>query len=446
MAGVSARRAILHADLDAFFASVEQMDRPEWRGRPVLVGGSGPRAVVAAASYEARRFGCRSAMPMRTARGLCPAAVIARPRMARYAELSRRFMGILGDHSPLVQALSIDEAFVDVTGTERLFGGAVQVAESIRARVRREVGVTCSIGVAPTMMVAKIASDMRKPDGLTVIDAAELPGALAGLPIERMWGVGPATAAILRGKGVACFGDLQRLDRAGARTLIGEGGESLWDMAHGIDGREVRPERDVKSIGHEETFDTDLPALAEAHAVLARLVESVGTRLRTRGLACRTITVKIRSGDFTTVTRRVTLPSATDRTDAIWVAARDLLSRWALAGFVPLRLVGVSVSGLAPHGEGTSLFRDAGDERARRLDAARDAAARKFGKGAIGSAVTMIGTDETARSLPSDHDDDALAGADANHDADVDADGAAGRGRHADRRGRKSGGDRDGDR
>lgn len=346
---------------------------------------------------------------MRTARGLCPSAVVARPRMARYAELSRRFMAILGDHSPLVQALSIDEAFVDVTGTERLFGGAVKVAEAIRERVRREVGVTCSVGVAPTMLVAKIASDMRKPDGLTVIAPGDLPGALAELPIERMWGVGPASATALRAKGICTFGDLQRLDRAGARTLLGEGGESLWDMAHGIDGREVRPEREVKSIGHEETFDTDVPTLADAHAALARLVESVGTRLRARGLACRTVTVKIRSGDFTTVTRRVTLAAATDRTDTVWVAARDLLSRWAAGGFVPLRLVGVSVSGLAPHADSSGLFRDDGDERARRIDAARDAAARKFGKGAIGSAVTMLGADAKGQSLPSDADVDADA-------------------------------------
>lgn len=409
MAGVTPGRAILHADLDAFFASVEQLDHPEWRGRPVLVGGSGPRAVVAAASYEARRFGCRSAMPMRTARAMCPEAVIARPRMARYAELSRRFMAILGDHSPLVQALSIDEAFVDVTGTDRLFGGPVQVAESIRTRVRGEVGVTCSVGVAPTMLVAKLASDMGKPDGLTVITAQELPGALAELPIERMWGVGPATAATLREKGVCSFGDLQCMDRAGARVLLGEGGESLWDMAHGIDSREVRPERDVKSIGHEETFDRDLSTLADAHAALARLVESVGARVRARGLCCKTVTVKIRSGDFTTVTRRVTLADATDRTDAIWTAARDLLSRWATSGFVPLRLVGVSVSGLAPGAGASGLFRDAVDERARRLDAARDAATRKFGKGAIGSAVTMLGADSKGQPIRSDADGDAAA-------------------------------------
>jgi len=420
MAGVTPGRAILHADLDAFFASVEQLDHPEWRGRPVLVGGSGPRAVVAAASYEARRFGCRSAMPMRTARAMCPAAVIARPRMARYAELSRRFMAILGDHSPLVQALSIDEAFVDVTGTDRLFGGPAHVAESIRARVRREIGVTCSVGVAPTMLVAKLASDMRKPDGLTVITAQDLPSALAELPIERMWGVGPTTAATLREKGVCSFGDLQRMDRAGARVLLGEGGESLWDMAHGIDGREVRPERDVKSIGHEETFDQDLPTLADAHAALARLVESVGARLRMRGLACRTVTVKIRSGDFTTVTRRVTLADATDRTDAIWMAARDLLSRWAASGFVPMRLVGVSVSGLAPGAGASGLFRDAVDERARRLDAARDAATRKFGKGAIGSAVTMLGADSKGQPIRSDADGDAAA--DRVDDAASDAD------------------------
>jgi DNA polymerase-4 len=390
-AGQSWDRTILHADLDAFFASVEQLDRPEWRGRPVLVGGSGPRAVVAAASYEARRFGCRSAMPMRSALRMCPEAIVARPRMSRYGELSRMFMSILRDCSPLVQPLSIDEAFVDVTGTERLLGDGVSVAERVRDRVRREVGVTCSVGVAPTMLVAKLASDMRKPDGLTVIAPGSLPGALAHLPIERMWGVGSVTAAQVRARGVTTFGDLQRMGREDARLLLGEHGGPMWEMAHGIDGRDVSPERDVKSIGHEQTFDSDLPSLDDALAALARLVDSVGVRLRERGCACRTVTVKLRSGDFTTVTRRVTLDSATDRTDAIWAAARDLVSHWALGGYVPLRLVGVSASSLVPGADAQALFTDEQGERARRIDAARDAAVRKFGRGAIGSAMSWRG-------------------------------------------------------
>lgn len=402
---MSPGRTILHADLDAFFASVEQMDNPEWRGRPLLVGGQGPRAVVAAASYEARQFGCRSAMPMRTARGLCASAIVARPRMQRYAELSRRFMAILRDHSPLVQALSIDEAFLDVTGTERLLGSGEQVARTIRERVRHEIGVTCSVGVAPNMLVAKLASDMRKPDGLTVIRTEELPGALAHLPIERMWGVGPASAVALRARGVCCFGDLQRMRRADARAALGEGGESLWDMAHGIDDREVKPEREAKSIGREETFDEDLRSIEDAHAAMARLVEAVGTRLRAHGLSCRTVTVKIRSGDFTTVTRRVTLDAATDRTDVIWVTARDLLCRWAASGFVPVRLVGVSASALVAHADAAALFSDAGEERARRIDAARDAAVRKYGPGAIGVAVTLRGVEGAASALPSAGDD-----------------------------------------
>lgn len=389
--GQSWTRTILHADLDAFFASVEQMDRPEWRGKPVLVGGLGPRAVVAAASYEARQFGCRSAMPMRSALRMCPEAVVARPRMARYGELSRAFMSILRDCSPLVQPLSIDEAFVDVTGTERLLGDAVGVAGRVRERVRREIGVTCSVGVAPTMLVAKLASDMRKPDGLTVIARGDLPGALAHLPIERMWGVGAVTAAHVRARGVATFGDLQRMGREDAQLLLGEHGRSMWDMAHGIDDREVRPERDVKSVGHEQTFDSDLPSLDDALAALARLVDSVGVRLRERGCACRTVTVKLRSGDFITVTRRVTLDAATGRTDAIWAAARDLAVQWSSGGYVPLRLVGVSVSSLVPSADAQALFVDERDDRARRIDAARDAAVRKFGRGAIGSAMSWRG-------------------------------------------------------
>ena len=402
---MTAGRTILHADLDAFFASVEQMDNPAWRGKPLLVGGLGPRAVVAAASYEARKFGCRSAMPMRTARGLCPGAIVARPRMQRYAELSRRFMAILRDHSPLVQALSIDEAFLDVTGTERLLGSGEQVAQAIRDRVRREIGVTCSIGVAPTMLVAKLASDMRKPDGLTVIRGEDLPGALAHLPIERMWGVGPANAAALRAKGICSFGDLQRMRRADAASALGEGGGSLWDMAHGIDAREVSPSREAKSIGREETFDEDLKSLEDAHAAMARLVEAVGTRLRAQGLSCRTVTVKIRSGNFTTVTRRVTLDAATDRTDVLWSCARDLLTRWASSGFVPVRLVGVSASALVARADAAALFVDAGEDRARRIDAARDAAVRKFGPGAIGTAVTLRGAEGAASALPSAGDD-----------------------------------------
>lgn len=386
---MSVTRVILHADLDAFFASVEQRDNPSWRGRPVLVGGSGPRAVVAAASYEARAYGCRSAMPMQAARRLCPQAIIAPVRMARYAEESRRFMAILGDHSPCVQALSVDEAFLDATGMERLLGSGEDIARSIRARVRAELGLTCSVGVAPTMLVAKLASDLRKPDGLMAIAAHEVMETLAPLPIDRMWGVGPVAAESFRARGIMTFGDLQRLSQADAAALLGEHGASAWEMARGIDERSVTPHRDRKSVGHEETFDADLPGIDAARAALLPLVEATGRRLRERGLAGRTVTVKLRTGDFTTITRRTTLDAPTGRTDALWQAARGLLERWCAGGYLPLRLVGVSVSGLVPDADAQALFHDPADERARRIDAARDAAARKFGEGAISSALGL---------------------------------------------------------
>src|SRR5262245_48268274 len=257
-------RVILHVDMDAFYASIEQLDDPALRGRPVLVGGTGPRSVVCAASYEARPFGCRSAQPMGMALRMCPQAVVVVPRFARYREVSDAMFAILHDVSPLVEPLSIDEAFVDLTGTERLLGPAERVAQEIRRRIRAELGVTASVGVAPNKFVAKIASDLNKPDGLTVVAPGKVLEMLHALPIERMWGVGPATASRFRSLGVTTIGALAAWSEERLRREFGAAGaEHFFHLARGDDDRPVVPDAQAKSIGHEETFDTDLEEPSE---------------------------------------------------------------------------------------------------------------------------------------------------------------------------------------
>ena len=378
-------RAILHVDMDAFFASVEQLDDPELRGRPVLVGHDGPRGVVAAASYEARRFGCRSAMPMATARRLCPEAVVVRGRGRRYAEISRRVFAILGDFTPLVQPLSIDEAFLDVSGSVRLLGEPVAMAREIRRRIHAEEGLVASIGVAPNTFLAKLASDLEKPDGLVELTAADVTGRLAALPVERLWGVGGAAARRLHAMGLRSFGDLQRLTEADAATL-GQEIRGLRQLALGIDERPVRPDREARSIGSERTFGVDLARPSDAMPFLIEQSEEVAERLRRHGRLARTVTVKIRSGDYQTLTRSRTLREPTDLTDAVIATARELFGSWATGSFRPLRLVGTSLSNLVEPEAGSqpSLFAPEQDERRRRLDAATDDIRRRFGTGAIG--------------------------------------------------------------
>lgn len=392
-------RCILHADLDAFFASVEQLDEPSLRGQPVLVGGAGDRGVVAAASYEARRSGCRSAMPMRQAVRLCPAAIVRPARFDRYAQLSRAFMSILGDHDPLVEAISVDEAFVDVTGSQRRLGTGDVIAAMIRDRTRRELGLTVSIGVAPNRFVAKIASDMRKPDGLTVVEPGQVIETLAPLPIERMWGVGPRTAPRLHAMGVHTFADLQRRSEAEARSMLGESGVAWRMLALGVDDRPVVPDRDALSVGHEETFDTDVADAQTLRGVLQEQCERVAMRLRAHGGRTRCITLKLRTPDFITCSRQVTLPEATDATLRVWRAAESLLAAWLHQRPGPLRLIGVSVSVAAPDATEPGLFVDPDEGRQRRLDAVSDAAAARFGPGAIRRGGSRIEGRRTARDL-----------------------------------------------
>lgn len=381
-------RTILHVDMDAFFASVEQRDHPELRGRPVLVGGDGPRGVVAAASYEARVFGCRSAMPSVVAKRLCPHAVFVKGSFEQYKEDSRRVMEILGSFSPRVQPVSIDEAFVDVSGSLGLFGTGVAIGEEIRRRVKSELLLTCSVGVAPNKFLAKLASDLNKPDGLAVITTDTVRTTLDPLPVSRLWGVGPAAEKSLHRLGVRTIRDLYALPKEVLRSRFDDFGEHLWNLARGLDDRPVHTDREAKSISHEHTFAQDLADADAVRAVLADEGEQVARRLRKHGRFARTVTVKIRFGDFETVTRSVTLESPTDRTDAIVAAARALFDEWARS-FRPVRLIGVGVSNLTDSAGQAGLF-DTGDgERRRAVDQASDLIAARFGKRAVQRASSL---------------------------------------------------------
>ena len=380
-------RSILHVDLDAFYAAVEVRERPELAGRPVVVGadprGGRGRGVVAAASYEARAVGIHSAMPISQAFRRCPGAVYLRPRMRLYATVSTRFMAILERYTDLVEPLSIDEAFLDVTASRALFGDGEAIAHRIKRDVRREEGITASIGVAPSKFVAKIASDLRKPDGLVVVPPDGVAAFLEALPVQRLWGAGPRAMAGFRQLGVTSIGAVARLPLARVVETFGDGlGAHFHALARGDDPRAVVPERRRKSVGHETTFLEDVHDRAVVRRTLLALVEEVGRRLRRAGLRGQVVHLKLRSADFTTLTRQATLPVAADTTDAIWPAAERLLEK-ADDGAQAIRLVGVSVS-LFDGERQLTLFEPPGLERARRVARAVDSLVDRFGPGVVG--------------------------------------------------------------
>ncbi len=339
--------SILHVDLDAFYASVEQLDAPELVGRPVIVGGLGPRGVVAAASYEARRFGVHSAMPMGRARRACPDGVFLAPRFEVYGDASRSVMRILRSFTPLVEPLALDEAFLDVAGARRLHGTGPEIASAIRARVRAETGLVASVGVATTKHVAKLASEAAKPDGLVVIEPGAELDFLHPLDVGRLWGVGPATRRRLEALGVATVGELARLpEDVLVGALGGAQGHHLHALAWNRDERAVVPTREAKSIGHEETFPRDVRDREQLVRDLLRIADRVGARLREAGRIGRTVQLKLRYADFRTITRSRTLPDPTDVGAQIGTVARDLLDAVELGNGV--RLLGVSVQQLEP--------------------------------------------------------------------------------------------------
>jgi DNA polymerase-4 len=376
-----ALRTILHVDLDAFFAAVEQRDRPELRGRPVVVGGGGPgdRGVVSAASYEARAFGIRSAMPLRTAGALCPDAVFLPVDGARYQAASRRVMAILRRFTPLVEPISIDEAFLDVTASRALFGDGETIGRRIKATIRQEVGLTASVGVATTKLVAKIASDLRKPDGLVVVAPGDEATFLAPLPVWRLWGVGPQTAAALGEYGARTIGDLAALPADLLVRRFGRHGASLHDRALGVDPDPVEGGDPAKSIGHEHTFDVDTNDPETIERTLLAMADGVSGRLRSSGLKAGTVSVKIRDSSFRTITRQRTLAEPTDLTEPIWRAALEL-ARPEVRG-IRVRLLGVTASNLGSP-EQLALFA-AEDPRRRRVAEATDEVRRRFGERAV---------------------------------------------------------------
>jgi len=368
--------------MDAFFASVEQLDDPRLRGRPVLVGHDGPRGVVAAASYEARVYGCRSAQPMAVAKRMCPQAVVVPGHFDRYRAESRKVFAILERYTPVVEPLSIDEAFLDVTGSQAIFGEPEAMAAAIKRLIRDETRLTGSVGVAPNKFLAKLASDMDKPDGLTVIRPQDVDRVLPPLPIGKIWGIGPKTAERLAGVGVRTIGDLRALDADVLARRLGTDAEHYRRLAYGLDDREVTPDDQAKSIGHEQTFGRDLTDPAEVRRVMLEQSEQVSARLRRHQLLARGVTVKIRYGDFQTVTRAKKLDGPADTTQPIWHAARELFDTWAQE-FKPVRLIGVTATRLTQGEPQLELFADPGAEKQRRLDGALDRINARFGKSAI---------------------------------------------------------------
>ena len=378
---MDAPRTILHVDMDAFYASVEQRDDPSLRGKPVLVGGREGRGVVCAASYEARKFGCRSAMPMSQAMRLCPQAAVVKPDFAKYTAASRAIRAIFERYSPEVEPLALDEAFIDATASLAIFGTGRAIGEEIRAAVRAELALTCSVGIAPNKFVAKIASDLEKPDAL--VDLMLAPDALAvrlaPLPVGRMWGVGPVTAQELAARGYATFGDLQRAGEKQLALYFGDAGRSWWRLALGRDDRAVESDRVAKSVGEEETFHEDLVSVAQVEERLLEQADEVARRLRAKGLFAKTVSIKIRFSDFETHTHEKTLAIATDQTVELRDAARKLLANFAAKRWRAVRLCGFAASRVTEEAGQLPLFGDGKREKLSKLDEVRDRIRDKFG-------------------------------------------------------------------
>jgi DNA polymerase-4 len=376
--------SILHCDLDAFYASVEQLHDPDLVGRPVIVGGLGARGVVAAASYEARRYGVHSAMPMARARRACPDGVFLSPRFDAYQEASRAVMAILRSYTPLVEPIALDEAFLDVAGARRRAGSGPEIAAAIRIRVREETGLTVSVGVATTKFLAKLASDQSKPDGLLVVDPGAELAFLHPLPVRHLWGVGPATMKTLTTLGVRTVGDLAALDESTLVAALGAArGRHLHALAHNIDERAVEPERAVKSVGHEETFAVDHTDPEVLRREVARLADRTASRLRAAGHRGRTVQLKVRFADFRTITRSKTLPAPTDLALDIAATARALLDAVDVGPGV--RLLGVSVQQLVDADVPLALDLDgtADDGRRAALERSIDTVRGRFGADSV---------------------------------------------------------------
>ena len=381
-------RTIIHVDMDAFYASVEQRDRPELRGRPVIVGADPRgRGVVAASSYEARRFGVHSAMPIGRAARLCPDGVFLPVDMEKYAGVSRQIMAVLAGFTPLLEPLSIDEAFLDVTQTRALFGDGEEQARRIKSRIRTAVGLAASVGVASNKFIAKVASDLEKPDGLVVVAPGGEADFLAPLPVSRLWGAGRVTTADLESMGIRTIGQLAAIPPSHLHSRFGRGGGLLSSLAHGVDERAVEPFAPPKSMGAEETFERDHRDGERLRATLRAQAERVARELRAQGYAGRTVTLKLRFADFSTITRSHTGDPTQDGL-TVYREASALLDRVVLRQ--PVRLIGLSVAGLGPAGEGQLALLGPDAVRRERLARALDRLVERFGEASVRPATTLF--------------------------------------------------------
>lgn len=388
------KRIIVHVDMDAFFASVEQLHHPEWRGKPVIVGadpkGGKGRGVVSTASYEARQYGIHSAMPISKAYRLCPHGIYVPPHGDLYSHYSRQVFEILYQFTPLVEVISIDEAFLDVTGSLHLFRSVEGVAAQIKDRICTKTGLSASLGIAPNKSVAKIASDYQKPDGLTIVAPENIQDFLDPLPIRKLFGVGEKTYETLHHLGISTVADLRRYPAEFLEKRFGEAGEHLYRMARGIDERQVQVNEEIKSISHETTFETDQTDPELISNTLLHLSAKVSQRLRKHGLKGKTIQLKIRFFDFTTFTRRKTLTNHTNLTEDIFRLGKKMLDEFQPSELSkPIRLIGIGVSHLVDEkGTQISLW-DVQNEKKLALEKIVDQLQEKFGKSAIVPANTL---------------------------------------------------------
>jgi DNA polymerase IV len=386
-------RTILHVDMDAFYAAVEQRDHPEYRGKPVIVGsdpkGGKGRGIVATCSYEARKFGVHSAQPISKAWQLCPQGIYVLPDMRKYVRVSERIMNILLEFTDMLEQVSIDEAFLDVTGSKKLFGTGREIAAKIKRRIQNELQLTASIGVAQNKFIAKVASDLKKPDGLVVVEPGREREFLAPLPVGRLWGVGPKTETLLKKIGLETIGQLADLQHSEMAARLGKNGAHLWQLAQGIDDRPVLPEEGFKSVGHEFTFEQDTADSELLHKTLLTLTEKVAHRLRMQSARARTIAIKFREADFSTFTRRVTLDNPVDTAEKIFPVALKLMKSLVRDG-VLVRLIGVSAGNLEAGAGGKQMsFLSQISQKDRKLATALDDIAQRFGEQAITRAALV---------------------------------------------------------
>jgi len=384
---------ILHVDMDAFYASVEEREQPSLKGRPLIVGGTPEgRGVVCAANYAARQFGIHSAMATATALRKCPGITVLRPRMELYASVSRQIREIFERYTPVIEPLSLDEAFLDATGSCQLFGSVEQIGRRIKQDIRDELQLVASVGVAPNKYLAKLASDMDKPDGFTVIAADRIQAVLDPLPISRIWGVGRVTEQRMQQYRIHTIGDLRALDQAHLRQLFGSSGDHFWHLARGIDDRAVVPDREAKSISHENTFAQDITDLDVLRAWLLELTELVARRLRRNQLRARTVHLKVKYSNFDSITRSASLPAATSTTARLWDAVSELLTSRLPDRPLVVRLLGMGVSQLETASTTQlSLFDEPAVEEGRdnRLDQVADQIRDRFGSKSLRRASTV---------------------------------------------------------